>query len=88
MCQYMRDYASHFGLGQHYRLGVTVNHIDRSEDGKSWAIKMTDKSHVKNIETFDKVLVANGSFEQAYTPKIEDMYKFKGRIIHSQGFKE
>ncbi|MCJ1354888.1 MAG: hypothetical protein MMC33_004878 [Icmadophila ericetorum] len=33
------------------------------------------------------VIVANGSFKQAYTPKIDGIDKFKGRVLHSQEYK-
>ena len=88
ICQYMHDYANHFGLMEHCRFGVTVDHIGRSEDGQSWAIRMTNKDSVTVVENFDKVLVANGSFKRAYTPKIDGIDRFKGRILHSQEFKE
>ena len=84
----MRDYANHFGLMKHCRFGVSVDRVERSAEGAGWAVRMTDKSSVTAVARFHKVLVANGSFKQAYTPKIEGIDKFKGRVVHSQAYKE
>lgn len=88
VCQYMDDYADNFHLKQHIRLGFDVKRIERTADGKKWNLHCVDKSSTVTFEQFDKVVVANGTFNRPFLPKIEGAAEFGGRMLHSQAYKE
>ena len=85
---YIDSYATHFNLTPHFRLGVVINRLDRSADDSSWALEIMKADLKPRAELFDRVVVTTGAQAKAYIPNIEGSEHFKGRLLHSQAFKE
>ncbi|KAK6342007.1 hypothetical protein TWF730_001489 [Orbilia blumenaviensis] len=88
VANYLQAYAENFNLNQHCRLGVTIVTISRSEKAAGWDVKFTDNFGVTKTEKYDKVIVCTGPQNKALLPKHEGISNFKGRILHSQNFKD
>ena len=86
--QYIDSYTDHFKLRPHCRLGTAVERIKKSSDGKGWMVRSREGSFEAKEEHFDKVLVTTGTYSKPFLPTMEGASKFKGRIVHSQAFKE
>ena len=86
MYDYLQSYADHFDIRKHYRLNAGLKDLEREND--KWALKITyNGSKELTTEYFDKVLVASGSFITPKQPKLKDMEKFKGNVMHSFDFR-
>ena len=88
IAQYIDSYTDHFELRPHCRLGTTVERITKSPDGKGWMVRSQEKGSEVKDEHFDKVLVTTGTYSRPSVPTMEGAATFKGRILHSQAFKE
>ncbi|KAK6542787.1 hypothetical protein TWF694_006729 [Orbilia ellipsospora] len=88
--KYIQGYAKKFDLLKHCRLGMAVQLLERSKDGQNWNITFKDKTGTVTRETFTRVVVCTGPQTQAIFPAhVEESRPiFKGRILHSQAFKE
>lgn len=78
--KYFGDYADHFGLREHYRLGAWVEKVERLDDGR-WQV--TDSTGFS--ETFDGVMIANGTLSEPNMPELPG--EFSGEFIHSAEYK-
>jgi dimethylaniline monooxygenase (N-oxide forming) len=85
IAKYLDDYADHFELKSHCRMGASVDQLSRS--GEQWEIKFSQQGK-QATELFDRVVVTTGAFHKAFKPTYEGIDKFKGKILHSQGYKD
>ena len=53
--EYLRAYARHFGVTDHTRFGVSVEHVERQADG-SWLVTLDDGGRF----AYGGVVIANG----------------------------
>ncbi|KAF2234096.1 FAD/NAD(P)-binding domain-containing protein [Viridothelium virens] len=88
VAKYIQSYADHFGVSEHFRLGASIERVERSGDEKQWLIRFNDKKSGPRTELFDKVVVTTGAYCQAFTPKYPGIGETKIRVLHSQNFKE
>lgn len=78
MRQYFSDYADRFGLRQHYRFSSKVTRCERIDSG--WAVSW-DKDGQQSSETFDGLIIANGTLAEPNQPEWPG--EFSGEIMHS-----
>lgn len=81
---YFQDFARHFDLYRHYRFNTRVLKVDRLEDGR-WSVT-TECEGEQNTQTFDGVLIANGTLHHPNKPEIPG--DFSGRIMHSCEYRD
>ncbi|ETN40413.1 uncharacterized protein HMPREF1541_04690 [Cyphellophora europaea CBS 101466] len=86
--RYIDQYAEHFQLLPHCRLGLGIHKLDRSKDADLWDLTLKDKDGDLITEQFNRVLVTSGVQSHPVMPEIEGMEHFKSKIIHSIAFKE
>ncbi len=67
-------------------LNTYVKWIKRNTENTKWQVCLstTDREETR---AFDKVVICNGLAAKAVVPDFEGVEKFKGRIVHVQGFK-
>lgn len=65
---------------------MTIDRIDRSEDGSRWAISMS-KGGERESESFDKVLVCTGPYNRPHIPSIPGVDSFGGKVSHARVYK-
>lgn len=81
--EYLQDYSRHFGLDQRIRLNSRIMSLHRSSGKWVLDILETYGSGLRRLETFDKVVVATGSFGAPKQPSIEGIAHFTGKILHA-----
>ncbi|KIW32333.1 uncharacterized protein PV07_03887 [Cladophialophora immunda] len=81
--QYMESYCDHFGLRPHIRLQAEVKTFSRIQ-GK-WAVEYVQDG-TSHTDFFDKLIVSPGSFVLPRSPKLKDIAKFKGDVLHAIQF--
>lgn len=86
--EYLEQYADHYQLRPHFRLGVSIMSVRRSSGNTSWIVSSKELDSVLKDEEFDKVVVTTGTFHSPLIPQIPGIEKFKGDVLHSQSFKE
>jgi dimethylaniline monooxygenase (N-oxide forming) len=82
--EYLNLYCDHFNLRDHIRLSTEVVDL-RRVDGK-WELTTSPQGANSQVEYFDKVVTATGSFCTPRTPQIESIDSFQGRKLHSISF--
>ncbi|MBC9251276.1 monooxygenase [Pseudomonas alcaligenes] len=80
--QYFRDYASHFGLRQHYQFGTRVIRLERLDRG--WRLVSECAGRQREWQ-FDGVLIANGTLHTPNQPALPG--DFAGELLHSSAYK-
>ena len=85
VCQYLQDYADHFGVSPHIRLNTTVTSVDERAGNKpGWSLTYESADGVTRQEDFDLVVVAIGVYSQApHTPRFPGQEQFQGQVIHN-----
>jgi len=83
---YLSDYAAHFRLEKHWRLGVTINKIERSKDGTQWIVRAFKDGH-SSTYLFNKVLIATGPYNHVHIPSIPGRDRFIGKVMHARAYK-
>jgi dimethylaniline monooxygenase (N-oxide forming) len=81
---YYRQYAEHFEMLPHIRFNTTVKVIRRDHDKNKWNVFIEGEDQP---QVFDKVVFCSGSETMIKQPRIDDLDKFKGKIIHGQAYK-
>ncbi len=82
--KYLQDYADHFGVTPHLRLGAKVTSIEPRPNGTpGWCI-VTNAGH----EEFDCVVVATGLYsETPFIPDHPGRKDFQGDVLHVSDLK-
>ena len=81
--RHMEDYCDHFELRPRIRFGAEVKTFSRVHD--KWALEyvLDGKTHTGY---FDKLMIAPGSFVVPRSPKLKDIDKYEGKVLHSINF--
>ncbi|KAL9112572.1 MAG: hypothetical protein Q9227_003143 [Pyrenula ochraceoflavens] len=85
--EYLESYAKHFKLHEHIQLETAVTSIQRDEVRECWNIHVKSPKG-EDVLPFDKVVIATGQYSSPYTPQFPGTDLFKGKMIHSQAFKD
>ncbi|XP_054811211.1 probable indole-3-pyruvate monooxygenase YUCCA10 [Prosopis cineraria] len=84
--QYLNDYVSHFRISPLY--GRTVERAKYDEGGQKWRVQARNGDSGEVEEYSGRFLVvATGENSEPFVPEVEGLGGFKGRVIHSTGFK-
>jgi cation diffusion facilitator CzcD-associated flavoprotein CzcO len=67
------------------RFGADVKTLVRV--GQKWAVEYV-QNNSSHTASFDKLMVSPGSYAFPRSPKLIDMEKFEGRVLHSLNFPE
>lgn len=84
--KYFRDYASHFGLYDHYEFNTEVVRVEKI--GDLWQVetrRCNDRSGETSLRTFDGVMICNGTLHQPHQPDLPG--DFSGQVLHSSEYK-
>lgn len=81
--RYFGDFATHFGLREHYRFGTEVGKVERLDRG--WRVTSTDADGKGRTEVFRGVLIANGTLSEPNIPPYPG--RFDGELMHSARYK-
>ncbi|NXW87189.1 FMO1 monooxygenase, partial [Alopecoenas beccarii] len=91
LLDYLRRYASHFGVTEHIKLGTTVVSIRKRPDfattGQWDVVTEADGKHTSHV--FDAVMVCTGNFSEPTIPlhSFPGIKRFKGQYFHSRQYK-
>jgi len=77
--QYLRDFATHFGLYPLIRFNTTVAALDRQDAG--WRARFGDGS----TQDYAGVIIANGHLSDPLVPEIPG--RFDGTVMHAKDYK-
>ncbi|KAH8893690.1 FAD/NAD(P)-binding domain-containing protein [Thozetella sp. PMI_491] len=80
---YLENYADHFGLAPHFRLGAVVTHVSYENDNSRWRLDIEGSKPL----FFDKVVLATGINHIPNIPKLRGGEVFAGQCLHSRAFK-
>lgn len=79
--QYFREYATHFGLYEHYEFSTRVVRVEPRDD--TWLL-VTEKDGVQQERYVAGVLIANGTLHH---PLMPDLPGYDGELIHAAQYK-
>ncbi|KIY01037.1 uncharacterized protein Z520_03703 [Fonsecaea multimorphosa CBS 102226] len=82
--EYLESYCDHFGLRPHVRLNTEVKTFTRTR-GK-WAVEYVQDDGSSHTDFFDKLIISPGSFVVPRSPKLKDIDKFEGDVLHAIKF--
>lgn len=90
VCQYLQDYADHFGVTPHIRFNTTVSGLIEREDGRpGWALSARNPNGSIHTEYFDFVVIAIGVYSHTPAlPSFPGQEKFRGNILHNSQLQE
>ena len=81
--QYFRDYASQFGLRQHFQFNTRVLRLERLDKG--WRL-VSECAGAQREWQFDGVLIATGTLHTPNQPALPGT--FAGELLHSAAYKD
>lgn len=81
--EYFRDYASQFGLRQHFHFNTRVLRLERLDKG--WRL-VSETAGVQREWQFDGVLIATGTLHTPNQPVLPGT--FSGELLHSAAYKD
>jgi cation diffusion facilitator CzcD-associated flavoprotein CzcO len=82
---YFESYCEYFGLFPSIKLEHEVIRAEKIGEGKGWRIETSSK-YGHETWTFDKLVVSTGRFGVPVFPKVEDLDKFQGSLIHTVAY--
>ncbi|KAL3426514.1 hypothetical protein PVAG01_00023 [Phlyctema vagabunda] len=88
---YFEGYANAFDIRKHVRFSTEVVAVAFDPATKTWRLTVhSSGAPDEQTETlsFDRLVVATGSFQKALYPDIKGLEQYKGEVIHSQAFKD
>ncbi|KAF5772514.1 putative flavin monooxygenase, FAD/NAD(P)-binding domain superfamily [Helianthus annuus] len=86
--EYLKDYASEFGLSELVRFETEVSRVWRREGGK-WEVRFRKRSGGDEDvdEDFDAVVVCNGHYTEPRIAFIPGVDRWPGKQIHSHNYR-
>lgn len=88
--EYLKDYASEFGISELVRFKTEVNRVWRRENGK-WEVRSRKRGGEEEEEhmdeTFDAVVVCNGHYSEPRIAHIPGVDRWPGKQIHSHNYR-
>ncbi|WFD34840.1 monooxygenase [Malassezia cuniculi] len=82
--EYLKRFADSFNASKYVRLNTRVNRLAR--DGKVWRIE-SEGPDGKNVDEFDRVIIASGWCNVPHVPTLPGLSKFKGEQMHSAWYR-
>ncbi|KAE8914840.1 hypothetical protein PF005_g17478 [Phytophthora fragariae] len=83
--EYLQNYAKHFGAAEFVRTDTKVTSV--SKVGEHWKISVESKEKGAYDEEFDRLVVANGHFNQAFQAPIKGIENFSGVVSHARSYR-
>ncbi|HSX14060.1 MAG TPA: NAD(P)-binding domain-containing protein [Chlamydiales bacterium] len=83
---YLCNYAKHNDLYENTKLNCNVTKIRRLND--QWAVEWIRDEKYLETSLFDSVVICSGLYSKGYTPQIQGLETFSGRVIHSENYKK
>ena len=84
---YLESFNQTFIDQKYIRFETKVTKLSKSNTNE-YNITSIDKEGLMSSEIFKYVIIATGIFNKPYIPKISGLNTFKGRILHSNEYKE
>lgn len=95
--QYQQKHATRYA--SHIKLNRVVTRVRHTPPGhnsdKKWLVewKPSVSSKSPDVETiyeeqFDHIVIANGSDSRPFIPRIDNLWTWKGEILHSRWYRE
>lgn len=89
--RYMREYAAHFRLEEHIRLGARVVACEPRGDGGGWSVRIQMGEEEEKEEgeehLYDAVFVCVGHLSTPSTPEFAGREGFRGQLLHSHYYR-
>jgi len=84
---YLLAYIKHFKLERHFQFGAFVESV-RQLPNKKWQVTWTNLDNgERTTEVFDFLICATGLHCKPNIPRIENMEKYSGHILHSADYR-
>lgn len=82
MCQYFKDYATHFKLYDHYFFHTKVEKVEKK--GDKWEVTISNENGTFTY-TYKGVVIANGTLAEPNIPTFKG--NFTGELLHAAKYK-
>lgn len=84
---YLLDYIKHYSLDKYFRLNSNVESVKQLPN-KKWQVTWTNYLKGERItEVFDYLICATGLHCKPNVPKIDNIEKFRGLLLHSADYR-
>lgn len=81
---YLNSYAERFDLGQYIRKKITVNRVEKVNDG--WILTNSPSDGLSStVEKYNAIVIANGHHAEPMLP--EAVGEFSGEVLHAHAYK-
>ncbi|PQO32513.1 hypothetical protein DTL21_20095 [Bremerella cremea] len=81
---YLNSYAERFDLGQYIRKKITVNRVEKVNDG--WILTISPSDGLSStVEKYNAIVIANGHHAEPMLP--EAVGEFSGEVLHAHAYK-